>query len=75
MRRVILIMATAKLFLHHDKQNTYTVDSEFFHDGLKYSIEERISSGGNGVVHKCVRGATGDEYAVTCSPETSLNLG
>lgn len=32
--------------------------------GVSYSIEEQLGRGGNGVVHRCVKQSTGEEFAI-----------
>lgn len=32
--------------------------------GLRFELEDRLSAGGNGVVHRCVDASTGSEYAI-----------
>ncbi|MBW7898692.1 Serine/threonine-protein kinase StkP [Candidatus Brocadiaceae bacterium B188] len=53
------------LYLNHKRDEIF-----YIKDAIKsisdnqYDIQERIASGGNAVVHKCVNSSTGDEYAI-----------
>jgi len=58
-------MDTVTLFLNRDKRNTYTISNSIdSHLRIKYEVGERIASGGNSVVHKCIDYNTGNEYAI-----------
>lgn len=52
------------LFLNHEKHKVYRIQDTIVNNNVSYAIEDRIRSGGNGVVHKCTNEATGDEYAI-----------
>lgn len=44
---------------------TFEIDANLYTgSGTSYTIEEKMGTGGNGVVHKCVEQSTGNEYAV-----------
>ena len=53
------------LYLNHRQREVYQIDSVITSaEGNSYEIQERIDSGGNAVVHRCLDAGTGDEYAV-----------
>lgn len=52
------------LFLFHEKYKVYKIEDTLVNDNVSYLIEDRIRSGGHGVVHKCTNEATGEEYAI-----------
>src|SRR5438874_1666383 len=53
------------LFMGRSRRETWQIDDEF--EGRRrrrYSVGDRIASGGNAVIHACYDNASGDEYAV-----------
>jgi serine/threonine protein kinase len=53
------------LFMGRSRRETWRIDDEF--EGQRrrrYSVGDRIKSGGNAVIHVCYDNASGDEYAV-----------
>jgi eukaryotic-like serine/threonine-protein kinase len=58
-------MTLTPLFLAQNRKDTFHVPSQIKSINSKnYEIQERISNGGNAVVHKCVGTASGQEYAI-----------
>lgn len=58
-------MTLTPLFLNQNKKDIFHVPTIIKSINSKYyEIQDRISNGGNAVVHKCVDTATGHEYAV-----------
>lgn len=58
-------MTLTPLFLVQNRKDTFHVPTIIKSINNKYfEIQERISNGGNAVVHKCVDTATGQEYAI-----------
>ena len=53
------------LFLAHKNYEIFRVAETISgSSGSEYAIEERVASGGNAVVHRCVETITGEEFAV-----------
>jgi serine/threonine-protein kinase len=53
------------LFLNRNNSRAYRIEDYIVAaSGRTYEIADRIDSGGNGVVHKCLDAATGEECAV-----------
>ena len=53
------------LFLNHRKQESYSIgESVNSVNGITYEVGDRIDSGGNAVVHRCVDSGNANEYAI-----------
>ena len=53
------------LFLNNRSMGVYYINETITTaTGIRYEINERINSGGNAVVHKCVNVNSGDEFAI-----------
>jgi eukaryotic-like serine/threonine-protein kinase len=53
------------LFIHSRDNDKWHVDDEFEgRSGRRYTLGERITAGGNAVIHRCYDKITGDEFAV-----------
>lgn len=52
------------LFLSHRRNDNYEIDNIIKTELGEYEIQDRIASGGNGVVHKCIEMKTGNLYAI-----------
>ena len=53
------------LFLKHRRDTGFNIGEIIkAKSGRKYKVEERLNSGGNAVVHRCVDSITGDDYAI-----------
>ncbi len=53
------------LYLEHKPREIFHIDAAIKSiENIQYEVQDRIASGGNAVVHKCVDSVTGNEYAV-----------
>lgn len=53
------------LYLDHKKHEIYRIDNQVTSEsGIIYEVSDRIRSGGNAVVHRCVDAGNGEEYAI-----------
>lgn len=53
------------LYLEHKKTEVFKIEDQITSsDGNVYEVSDRIRSGGNAVVHRCVDAGNGNEYAI-----------
>ncbi|RAT00492.1 hypothetical protein A6E27_24990 [Bacillus cereus] len=61
---VIKVNDTIYLYLEHRQQDMFYVNNIINISNKTYEIQERLASGGNAVVHKCVELISGEEFAI-----------